>query len=308
MDSSHRRRGLWTALLGVAGASVAVILYRYVLRRDTLEAEKDTAATATAKGEKEAAEDAHSKAEREAAQAAAVQAAAEAAAAVEAAAKAQKEAAEKAQKAAAEAKVKAEKEAAQAVAKKEAAPAATTTTEKESAAQGEEEDEEEEEELSEDEEEENDEDAEAREEEDVQVEQEEKEENVQDHSDRPPASKRPRWRRELLGISEMRQRSKTWQEAEARWKEWLKGGLTSNTAGQKAGSKDMLPAISHDTPIKFSHANPKKPGSKSAKRYERYRAAQSFQEALKLGASRTDLSHDVKHGYVNLDRVRMMSS
>ena len=56
--------------------------------------------------------------------------------------------------------------------------------------------------------------------------------------------------------------------------------------------------------IRVQEDNPKKAGSKSYARFERYKAARTVQGVLDLGGSRADFEWDVDHGYiVLLDRA-----
>lgn len=51
--------------------------------------------------------------------------------------------------------------------------------------------------------------------------------------------------------------------------------------------------------VKFRQGNPKAPGSKSFKRYERYKKASQLADVLKLGGSRADIKNDVEKGFVS---------
>ena len=56
--------------------------------------------------------------------------------------------------------------------------------------------------------------------------------------------------------------------------------------------------------VRIQEENPKKAGSKSYARFERYKAAQTIQGVLDLGGSRADIDWDIDHGYiVLLDRT-----
>jgi len=60
----------------------------------------------------------------------------------------------------------------------------------------------------------------------------------------------------------------------------------------------MPPKLPLDCAISFRQDNPKKPGCKAHTRYEQYKKAKTVDEALKLGADKADLNHDLKAGYL----------
>lgn len=68
-----------------------------------------------------------------------------------------------------------------------------------------------------------------------------------------------------------------------------------------SGSKDLESpssmAASGEEVLKFQDANPKKLHTEAWVRYERYKRASSMVEALKLGANKVDVQHDLKKGY-----------
>eukprot|EP00931_Biecheleriopsis_adriatica_P009792 TRINITY_DN11087_c0_g1_i1.p1 TRINITY_DN11087_c0_g1~~TRINITY_DN11087_c0_g1_i1.p1 ORF type:complete len:430 (+),score=128.82 TRINITY_DN11087_c0_g1_i1:116-1291(+) len=52
--------------------------------------------------------------------------------------------------------------------------------------------------------------------------------------------------------------------------------------------------------IQYRDENPKRAGSKAHERYEKYKAAKTVAEAIRLGAVRGDVSNDVKQGFCTL--------
>ena len=62
----------------------------------------------------------------------------------------------------------------------------------------------------------------------------------------------------------------------------------------------------HETPIEFKQENPKKKGCKAYNRYQEYKTAKTYGDALKLGMTKADYRHDLKAGYiVNLMKKRI---
>eukprot|EP00440_Ansanella_granifera_P002899 gb/GFBE01003165.1/.p1 GENE.gb/GFBE01003165.1/~~gb/GFBE01003165.1/.p1 ORF type:complete len:347 (+),score=81.16 gb/GFBE01003165.1/:1-1041(+) len=62
-----------------------------------------------------------------------------------------------------------------------------------------------------------------------------------------------------------------------------------------------MPAkLSDETRISFRSENPKRSGTKAHERYEQYKTATTVAEAIRLGASRGDVSNDVKQGFCTL--------
>ena len=62
------------------------------------------------------------------------------------------------------------------------------------------------------------------------------------------------------------------------------------------------PRLGDDARLEVQQANPKLVGSKSYERYELYKAATTKGEFRALGGTAADLSHDIKHGFVELAR------
>jgi len=56
--------------------------------------------------------------------------------------------------------------------------------------------------------------------------------------------------------------------------------------------------LKEDDRIEYSQDNPKKAGSDSYNRYEKYKKAQTVKEALELGAAKGDITHDFKRGFI----------
>lgn len=54
--------------------------------------------------------------------------------------------------------------------------------------------------------------------------------------------------------------------------------------------------------------NPKRPGSKSHGRYEKYKSATSLEELLDLGGTKGDYNHDLKKGYIVLKDAKKRSA
>ena len=59
-------------------------------------------------------------------------------------------------------------------------------------------------------------------------------------------------------------------------------------------------AGSYTGPAAYQQDNPKRPGSKSAERYERYKLATTLEDALSRGASRDDVRWDYKRGFLRI--------
>lgn len=66
--------------------------------------------------------------------------------------------------------------------------------------------------------------------------------------------------------------------------------VTSMATKDSGGSND-------DDPIVFLSDNPKRPGTATYERYEKYKGAKTRREAMQLGASRADIVHDFKKGF-----------
>lgn len=61
-----------------------------------------------------------------------------------------------------------------------------------------------------------------------------------------------------------------------------------------------------ETPIEFKQENPKKKGCKAYNRYQEYKTAKTYGDAIKLGMTKADYRHDLKAGYiVNLMKKRI---
>lgn len=61
---------------------------------------------------------------------------------------------------------------------------------------------------------------------------------------------------------------------------------------------EMTKMLLENVPVRLIQENPKKVGSKSHKRYERYKSASTLQEMLNLGAVRGDLYNDMERGFI----------
>merc|ERR1719410_1547673 len=62
--------------------------------------------------------------------------------------------------------------------------------------------------------------------------------------------------------------------------------------------KDMKVKKKSDYAVSFVKENPKRAGSAPYVRYEKYKSAKTFQEALSLGASYGDISYDTAKGFM----------
>lgn len=62
----------------------------------------------------------------------------------------------------------------------------------------------------------------------------------------------------------------------------------------------MAPKLTDDTRISFKPENPKKAGSKAHERYQQYKTASTVAEAIRLKATRADLTNDVKQGFCTI--------
>ena len=78
------------------------------------------------------------------------------------------------------------------------------------------------------------------------------------------------------------------------------GGGTAATARGAAPAVDVDTLLLDDARITVRQANPKKAGSKSALRYDAYKAATTASEFLRLGGSKADLAHDCTKGFVTV--------
>lgn len=65
---------------------------------------------------------------------------------------------------------------------------------------------------------------------------------------------------------------------------------------REATSRSVCPL--EDEPVTFQARNPKKAGTASAERYDKYKVAKTRREAMQLGASKGDLQHDFKKGFM----------
>ena len=63
---------------------------------------------------------------------------------------------------------------------------------------------------------------------------------------------------------------------------------------------DASDLLLNDARIAVRQDNPKKAGSKSALRYDAYKAATTASEFLRLGGSKADLAHDCTKGFVTV--------
>ena len=68
-------------------------------------------------------------------------------------------------------------------------------------------------------------------------------------------------------------------------------------AKKKGGDGDAKPACANDVAIVLRQANPKRPGSQSHARYEKYKAATTRSEFRLLGGSSADFKYDLAHGF-----------
>jgi hypothetical protein len=57
-----------------------------------------------------------------------------------------------------------------------------------------------------------------------------------------------------------------------------------------------------EAPIAYRSPNPKRLGSVSRRRYSKYSSATTIREALELGASRADIIHDYRHGFIRFPK------
>ena len=66
------------------------------------------------------------------------------------------------------------------------------------------------------------------------------------------------------------------------------------------------PSTTDEPPIEFKLVNPKKKGCKAYNRYEKYKTAKTYGDAIKLGMTRADYLHDLKAGHIfNLMKKRI---
>ena len=68
-------------------------------------------------------------------------------------------------------------------------------------------------------------------------------------------------------------------------------------AKKKGGDGDAKPACANDVAIVLRQANPKRLGSQSHARYEKYKAATTRSEFRLLGGSSADFKYDLAHGF-----------
>lgn len=71
--------------------------------------------------------------------------------------------------------------------------------------------------------------------------------------------------------------------------------VPSMPQGRVAGGGGALPG--YDEPIIFVQKNPKRPGTESAQRFDKYKAAKTITQALALGACKGDIKNDWDKGY-----------
>ena len=62
--------------------------------------------------------------------------------------------------------------------------------------------------------------------------------------------------------------------------------------------KSASQASMEEGPLRFQQPNPKRPGSASYARYEKYKQAPSYSEMLRLGGTLADFRHDWKSGFI----------
>ena len=61
------------------------------------------------------------------------------------------------------------------------------------------------------------------------------------------------------------------------------------------------PLATPSASLTIQKANPKRPGTASHERYERYKGAKTLDELLELGGSRADFNHDKAKGFIVVD-------
>jgi hypothetical protein len=74
-------------------------------------------------------------------------------------------------------------------------------------------------------------------------------------------------------------------------------GTVANTAPKRAPRQKTIAA---NTPIVVQQVNPKRPGSDSWQRYERYKNAMTYGQLMALGATKDDFRHNMKKGFLTL--------
>lgn len=77
---------------------------------------------------------------------------------------------------------------------------------------------------------------------------------------------------------------------------------TRSRTGAGAGGTTQVPPLGKcptgDEPIEFQRPNPKRKGTQSGDRYEKYMFSKTVNEALRLGACRGDVEFDFKKGFL----------
>ena len=83
--------------------------------------------------------------------------------------------------------------------------------------------------------------------------------------------------------------------------------IVSINSGDMPLSQLQIDALKTPTTVmEIQTENPKKPGSKAAERFDRYKIATSIQEATRQGANWQDLSADFEKGYLKIPSLTPM--
>ena len=95
------------------------------------------------------------------------------------------------------------------------------------------------------------------------------------------------------------------------WLKYCNGSSVGSVSIESTDSGDMpLSQLQIDalktptTVIEIQTDNPKKPGSKAAERFDRYKMATTIQEATNQGANWQDLSADFEKGYLKIRHIK----
>ena len=67
---------------------------------------------------------------------------------------------------------------------------------------------------------------------------------------------------------------------------------------KKISNTDIKSMIENNASITYRQDNPKREGSKSFHRYEKYKVAKTIKEFFDLGGSKADLSFDLARGFL----------
>jgi hypothetical protein len=104
------------------------------------------------------------------------------------------------------------------------------------------------------------------------------------------------------------------RQVEVSWKEWAEWCLFQDHAmllGEPCSSRPPLfatseeqikDALQHGLAVVYQRSH-KTPGTKSGRRFEIYKVAATFQEALSLGATMSDLTYDFQNGIVEIQNT-----